>query len=317
MNERPAYDVLVVGGGPAGSTAAIYAARKGIRTALVAERMGGQVLDTAGIENFTSLVHIEGPQLGAALEQHVKEYNVDLLSGLRASSVIVPQQPGELIEVTFQNGARLTSRSVVLALGACWRDLGVPGENEYRNRGVTYCPHCDGPLFAGKPVAVIGGGNSGIEAAIDLAGIVEHVTVIEFDPNLRADEVLQNKLKSLSNVTVITHAQTAEISGDGTSVTSLSYIDRSTDEVHQIAVRGVFVQIGLVPNTAWLEGVVEVNERGEILVDSAGRTNVSGIYAAGDCTTVPFKQIIIAAGEGAKAALGAFDYLIRTPVTVS
>jgi alkyl hydroperoxide reductase subunit F len=311
MNEREPFDVLVVGGGPAGATAAVYAARKGIRTGLVAERLGGQVLDTAGIENFPSVPHTEGTEFAVALEQHVRGYEVDVIAQPAATKLVASGEPGKLIEIEFDNGAQLSSKAVIIATGARWRNLGVPGEAEYRNKGVTYCPHCDGPLFAKKPVAVIGGGNSGVEAAIDLAGICSHVTLLEFDRELRADEVLQRKLRSLPNVTVITEALTREVVGDGRKVSSLLCVERSGDVEHRIEVDGVFVQIGLLPNTDWLAGAVELTERGEIVVDDGGRTSVPGVFAAGDCTTVPYKQIVTAAGDGAKAALTAFDYLIR------
>ena len=309
MNARDTYDVLVVGGGPAGATAAVYAARKGIRTGLVAERLGGQVNDTAGIENFPSVPHTEGLEFGAALERHVREYEVDVIAQQRAAKLSTA--PDEAIVVEFENGATLRGHTVLISTGARWRNMGVPGEQEYRNKGVTYCPHCDGPLFKGKPVAVIGGGNSGVEAAIDLAGVCSHVTLLEFDAALRADEVLQRKLRSLPNVTVITEALTTEVVGNGSKVTGLTYTDRRDDSSHELALDGVFVQIGLLPNTDWLSGSVELTERGEVIVDASGRTNVSGVFAAGDCTTAPYKQIVTAAGDGAKAALSAFDHLIR------
>jgi alkyl hydroperoxide reductase subunit F len=303
------FDVLVVGGGPAGAAAAVYAARKGIRTGIASERFGGQVLDTLGIENFISIKETEGPKFALALEEHVRDYEVDIMNLQRAQALV----PGEdLIEIRLENGASLKSRSVVISTGARWRNINVPGELEYRNKGVAYCPHCDGPLFKGKRVAVIGGGNSGVEAAIDLAGIVGHVTLIEFDTKLRADAVLQRKLNSLANVTVITNGQTTEITGDNQKVNGLAYKDRASGESHQVSLDGVFVQIGLVPNTDWLRGSVELSKHGEIIVDARGQTSVPGVFAAGDATTVPFKQIIIAAGDGAKAALSAFDHLIRT-----
>ncbi|SHJ93701.1 alkyl hydroperoxide reductase subunit F [Pseudonocardia thermophila] len=316
MSGRETYDVLVVGGGPAGATAAIYAARKGIRTGLVAERLGGQVLDTAGIENYPTVLHTEGVQYGAALERHVREYEVDVIDRQKAVKLVAPVEEGEPLVVEFENGAQLRARTIVLATGARWRNLGVPGEQEYRNKGVTYCPHCDGPLFKGKPVAVVGGGNSGVEAAIDLAGITSRVTLLEFLGELRADEVLQRKLRSLPNVTVVLEAQTTEVIGDGRRVTGLRYRDRTSGEEHVLDVAGVFVQIGLVPNTDWLADTIELTDRGEVVVDAAGRTNVPGVFAAGDCTTVPYKQIVTAAGEGAKAALSAFDHLIRTTAPV-
>jgi alkyl hydroperoxide reductase subunit F len=304
------FDVLVVGGGPAG---AIYAARKGIRTGVAAERFGGQVLDTMAIENFISVPHTEGPRLAAQLEQHVKDYDVDIMNLQRAEKLIPARSEGGLHEVRLANGASLKARTIILSTGARWRQMNVPGETEYRNKGVTYCPHCDGPLFKGKRVAVIGGGNSGVEAAIDLAGIVAHVTLIEFDSDLRADAVLQRKLASLPNVKVITSALTTEVIGDGEKLTGLVYKDRNHDTAHEIALEGIFVQIGLVPNTEWLKDAIALTNRGEIEVDHRGETSQRGIFAAGDCTTVPYKQIVIAMGEGSKAALSAFDYLIRLP----
>jgi len=317
IKARNAFDVLVIGGGPAGAAAAVYAARKGIRTGVAAERFGGQVLDTMGIENFISVPYTEGPKLATALEQHVKENDVDVMNLQRAAKLIPAATPGGLVEIQLEGvngkpGASLKSRSVILATGARWRQMGVPGEDEYRNRGVAYCPHCDGPLFKGKRVAVIGGGNSGVEAAIDLAGIVSHVTLIEFDDKLRADEVLQRKLRSLPNVGVIVGAQTTEVVGDGQRVSGLVYKDRANGELHRVKLEGVFVQIGLLPNTEWLKGTVELSPRGEIVIDDRGATNVPGVFAAGDATTVPYKQIVIAMGAGSTAALSAFDHLIRT-----
>jgi alkyl hydroperoxide reductase subunit F len=307
------FDVLVVGGGPAGAAAAIYAARKGIRTGVLAERFGGQVLDTMGIENFISVSHTEGPKLAAQLEQHVRDYEVDIMN-LQTATALVPAAPGGLHEVKLASGASLKAKTVILSTGARWRQMGVPGEDQYRNKGVAYCPHCDGPLFKGKRTAVIGGGNSGVEAAIDLAGIVAHVTLIEFDPQLRADALLQDKLRSLTNVTIITSALTTEVQGDGTKVTGLIYKDRTTEALHTVELEGIFVQIGLVPNTEFLKGSVGLSPRGEIMVDARGATDVPGVFAAGDCTTVPYKQIIIAMGEGSKASLSAFDHLIRSGV---
>lgn len=309
--EKEPFDVLVVGGGPAGAAAAIYAARKGIRTGIAAERFGGQVLDTMGIENLISVTHTEGPKLAAALEVHVKEYDVDIMNLQRARKLVPAKNAGDFIGVELDNGASLKAKTVVLAPGARWRQMGVPGEDEYRNRGVAYCPHCDGPLFKGKRVAVIGGGNSGVEAAIDLAGIVSHVTLIEFDNQLRADAVLQAKLNSLANVTVIVSALTTEVLGDGEKVTGLRYKDRNNEAVHDLDLEGIFVQIGLVPNTEWLSGDIGLTPRGEIEVDARGATSVPGVFAAGDATTAPYKQIVVAMGDGATAALSAFDYLIR------
>jgi alkyl hydroperoxide reductase subunit F len=311
IDAKDAFDVLVVGGGPAGATAAIYAARTGIGTGVVAERFGGQVLDTMAIENFVSVPHTEGPKFAAALEQHVKEYDVDVMHLQRARR-LVPAGPDGLVTVELDSGASLRARSVVLATGARWRPMNVPGEQEYRNKGVTYCPHCDGPLFKGKRVAVIGGGNSGVEAAIDLAGVVDHVTLVEFDAQLRADDVLQRKLRSLPNAEVIVGALTTEVRGDGEKVTGIAYDDRATGERHTVDLDGVFVQIGLLPNTEWLEGSVELSPRGEIVVDERGRTSVAGVFAAGDCTTVPYKQIVVAMGSGSTAARTAFDHLLRT-----
>jgi alkyl hydroperoxide reductase subunit F len=316
LNEKAPYEVLVVGGGPAGASAAIYAARKGIRTGVVADRFGGQVMDTMGIENFISVKQTEGPKLAAALEEHVKEYDVDIMNQQKADNIISAEKTEDgYIHVELESGATLKSRSVILSTGARWREMNVPGEQEYRNKGVAYCPHCDGPLFKGKKVAVIGGGNSGIEAAIDLAGLVEHVTVLEFADTLRADQVLVDKANSMGNIKIIKQAQTTEVIGDGTRVTALNYIDRESGETQVIELAGIFVQIGLVPNSEFLKGSgIELSNRGEIEVSPRGETSVAGVFAAGDVTTVPFKQIIIAMGEGSKASLGAFDYLIRTPV---
>ena len=307
LNQKSVFDMLVVGGGPAGAAAAIYSARKGLNTGIVAEKFGGQVAETVGIENFISVSKTEGPKLVANLEAHVKDYDVDIMQNQRALSLA----KNGLLDVTLESGATLSSKTIILATGARWREMNVPGEQEYRNKGVAYCPHCDGPLFKGKRVAVIGGGNSGIEAAIDLANIVEHVTVLEFDSKLRADEVLQRKAKSMGNITIITQAMTTEVKGDGTRVTSLVYTDRASGESHTVTLAGIFVQIGLVPNTEWLKGVVDMTPRGEIIVDERGQTSIPGVFAAGDVTNIPFKQIIIAMGSGATASLGAFDYLIR------
>ena len=314
IKAKDAFDVLVVGGGPAGSAAAIYAARKGIRTGVAAERFGGQVLDTMSIENFISVSATDGPKMGMALEQHVKEYDVDIMNLQRAEKLVPASEPGGLIEIELANGATLKSKTVILSTGARWRQMSVPGEEQYRNKGVAYCPHCDGPLFKGKRVAVIGGGNSGVEAAIDLAGIVSHVTLIEFDSKLRADEVLQRKLRSLPNVDIIVSAQSTEVLGDGQKVIGLVYKDRVNGEVHTVELEGIFVQIGLLPNTEWLKGTLELSPRGEIVIDERGQTSLPGVFAAGDATTVPYKQIVIAMGAGSTAALSAFDYLIRSSV---
>jgi alkyl hydroperoxide reductase subunit F len=310
LSKKDVFDVLIVGGGPAGAAAAIYSARKGIKTGVLSDRFGGQVLDTLAIENFVSMKETDGPRFAIALEEHVKHYDVDIMNTQRAAKLV----PGKLVEVRTESGATLRSKTVILATGARWREIKVPGEKEYRNHGVAYCPHCDGPLFKGKRVAVIGGGNSGVEAAIDLAGIVKHVTLIEFGTELRADAVLQRKLHSLPNVKVITSGQTTEIHGDGKIVNGISYIERVSGQAHRLDLEGVFVQIGLVPNSEWLKGALELSRYGEIEVDARGQTSVPGVFAAGDVTTVPFKQIVIAVGEGAKAALSAFDHLVRAPI---
>jgi NADH-dependent peroxiredoxin subunit F len=310
LSAKAPFDMLIVGGGPAGAAAAVYAARKGLRTGIAAERFGGQVLDTMAIENFVSVPETEGPKMVAALEQHVRRYDVDIMNLQRAEALRT--RDDGLFEVALANGATLSATSIIVATGARWRQMNVPGEAQYRNKGVAYCPHCDGPLFKGKKVAVIGGGNSGVEAAIDLAGIVAHVTLIEFDGRLRADDVLQRKLRSLPNVDIVVSAQTTEVLGDGRKVTGLTYQDRATHDRHTLAVDGVFVQIGLLPNTEWLKGTLALTPRGEIVIDERGQTSMPGVFAAGDATTVPYKQIVIAMGDGAKAALGAFDHLIRS-----
>ncbi|SEQ53289.1 alkyl hydroperoxide reductase subunit F [Sphingobium sp. YR768] len=309
------FEVLVIGGGPAGAASAIYAARKGIRTGVAAERFGGQVLDTMDIENFISVSRTEGPKLASALEAHVKDYDVEIMNLQKAAKLIPSKVEGGYHEVVLENGASLKGRTIILSTGARWRQMGVPGEDEYRNKGVAYCPHCDGPLFKGKRVAVIGGGNSGVEAAIDLAGIVAHVTLIEYDSQLRADAVLQRKLASLPNVKVITSALTTKVDGNGERVTGLSYKDRNHGTEHDVELEGIFVQIGLVPNTEWLQDAIALSPRGEIEIDARGETSQPGIFAAGDCTTVPYKQIVIAMGAGSTAALSAFDYLIRLPAS--
>jgi alkyl hydroperoxide reductase subunit F len=315
LSAKAPYDVLIVGGGPAGAAAGVYAARKGIRTGIAAERFGGQTNDTLAIENYISVLETDGPKFAAALEAQTRAYDVDIMNLQRADALVPAAQAGGLIEVKLANGGVLQAKTVILSTGARWRNVNVPGEQEYRNKGVAYCPHCDGPLFKGKRTAVIGGGNSGVEAAIDLAGIVAHVDLVEFADQLKADAVLVNKLKSLPNVSIHTNAQTTEITGADGKVNGLTYKDRATGQAHQLPLEGVFVQIGLVPNTEWLRGTVELSKHGEIIVDAKGATNVPGVFAAGDCTTVPFKQIVIAAGDGAKAALGAFDHLMRSAVT--
>ncbi|MDN7228509.1 alkyl hydroperoxide reductase subunit F [Planococcus sp. N064] len=309
--DKDPYDVLVVGGGPAGASAAIYAARKGIRTGIVAERFGGQVLDTMSIENFISVRQTDGPKFAASLEEHVKEYNIDVMNLQRAKRL----EKKEFIELELENGAVVKGKTVILSTGARWRNIGVPGEAEFKNKGVAYCPHCDGPLFAGKDVAVVGGGNSGVEAAIDLANIVNHVTVLEYNAELKADSVLQDRLKSLPNVTILTNARTQEITGTD-KVNGISYIDLQTGEEKHVKLSGVFVQIGLVPNTDWLGDTVDRNKFGEIIIDQRGATNIPGVFAAGDCTNSPYKQIIISMGSGATASLSAFDHLIRSEVPV-
>ena len=313
LNAKDPFDVLIVGGGPAGAAAAVYAARKGIRVGVAAERFGGQTNDTMAIENYISVLETDGPKFAAALEAQVRHYEVDIMNLQRADKIIPAEEPGGLVTVQMANGGELKARSVILSTGARWRNVNVPGEQEYKNKGVAYCPHCDGPLFKGKRTAVIGGGNSGVEAAIDLAGIVAHVTLVEFADQLKADAVLVSKLKSLPNVSIHVNAQTTEITGADGKVNGLKYKDRATNQEHLVPLEGVFVQIGLVPNTEFLIGTVELSRFGEIVVDAKGHTNVPGVFAAGDCTTVPYKQIVIAAGEGAKAALSAFDHLIRQP----
>ena len=314
LDKKSAFDMLVVGGGPAGAAAAIYSARKGLSTGVVADKFGGQIAETVAIENFISVKATEGPKLVANLESHVREYDVDVMDNQRGVKLTPNQGANGFHELELENGAKLQSQTLLLATGARWREMNVPGEQEYRGKGVAYCPHCDGPLFKGKRVAVIGGGNSGIEAAIDLANIVEHVTVLEFDSKLRADDVLQRKAASMGNIKIITQAQTTEVLGDGSRVNGLNYTDRATGEQHRVVLAGIFVQIGLIPNTEWLKGVVDLTPRGEIIVDERGQTSIPGVFAAGDVTNSPYKQIIIAMGSGATASLGAFDYLIRNSV---
>lgn len=311
LNQKDPFEVLIVGGGPAGASAAIYAARKGLRTGIVADRFGGQVVETVGIENFISVSHTDGAKLVANLENHVHDYDVDVMNSQKAISLEKNHAQNGLFKLTLENGAVLESKSVLISTGARWREMHVPGEQEYRGKGVAYCPHCDGPLFKGKRVAVIGGGNSGIEAAIDLANIVEHVTVLEFGASLRADEVLQRKAHSMANITIITEALTTEVLGNGNNVTGLNYTDRQTNESHHIELAGIFVQIGLMPNSEWLKETLALNNRGEIIIDNHGETSLKGVFAAGDVTDCAYKQIIIAMGAGATASLGAFDYLIR------
>ena len=308
INDKEPFDVLVIGGGPAGASAAVYSARKGIRTGVVAERFGGQVMDTMAIENFISVQATEGPKLVSALEEHVKSYDVDIMNLQRAKAL---NRVDGMVEVELESGAILSSKSVIVSTGARWREMNIPGEQQYRGHGVAYCPHCDGPLFKGKDVAVVGGGNSGVEATIDLAGIVNHVTLLEYNDSLRADGVLQDKLRSMPNVTIITQAQSTEVLGDSQKVIGLEYKDRAKNEMKTLDLAAVFVQIGLLPNTDWLKGTIDLSPYGEIEIDPRGQTSMQGVFAAGDVTTVPYKQIIIAMGEGAKSALGAFDHLIR------
>jgi alkyl hydroperoxide reductase subunit F len=304
-----AYDMLIVGAGPAGAAAAVYAARKGLRVGVLAERFGGQTLDTLGIENFISVAHTEGPLFARALENHVREHaNVEVITGQRARQL----EAGALHRVQLDSGAELKARSLILATGARWRELGVPGEAEYRNKGVAYCPHCDGPLFKGQRVAVVGGGNSGVEAAIDLAGIVREVTLLEFAPQLKADEGTGAQAREPAQC-----ARAEERADPGSHRLRRQGRRPALPRPRQrrvasaLPLEGVFVQIGLVPNTDWLKGTLSLSRYGEIEVDAKGATSQAGVFAAGDCTTVPFKQIIIAAGDGAKAALGAFDALMR------
>lgn len=312
LSEKEPFEVLVIGGGPAGVAASIYTARKGIRVGLIADRIGGQVLDTMAIENLVGTTYTEGPKLGAQLDEHMAQYDIDVMKPFTVEKIDKATAAGELHTVTTNTGGVLKAKQLILATGARWRRMGVPGEEEYRNKGVTFCPHCDGPLFKGKSVAVIGGGNSGVEAAIDLAGVVGHVTVLEFMDTMRADQVLQDKLHSLPNVDVVMSARTTEVVGDGKNVKSLSYEDRTTGEMKSVDVEGVFVQIGLLPNTEFLDGVVELTDRKEIVIDARGTTSEPTIFAAGDVTTVPYKQIVVAEGSGATAALGAFDATMRS-----
>lgn len=307
FNDKAPYDVLIVGGGPASGSAAVYTARKGLRTGIVADRIGGQVNDTATIENFVTVKETDGPKFSSALEDHIKQYDVDVMTGIRASDI---EKTDDGIVVTLDNGAQLTSKTVIISTGARWRKLEVPGEEALINKGIAFCPHCDGPLFENKNVAVIGGGNSGVEAAIDLAGIVEHVTLLERNANLKADNVLQERLNSLPNVTVIKNAQTTEVLGDD-AVTGIKYQDKAQGEEHTLDLEGIFVQIGLLPNTEWLNNYVELNDAKEIKVDRTNATSIPGIFAAGDVTDDRNKQIIISMGAGANAALNAFDYIIR------
>lgn len=311
LSEEKPFDVLVVGGGPAGCAASIYSARKGLRTAIVAERFGGQVMDTAEIENFISVIDLDGPTLGKQLEEHVRKYDINIIQSQTAKSFSPAAKRGDLHTVELSNGAKLKAKAVIAATGAHWRKLGVPGEDTYLTKGVAYCPHCDGPFFKGKPIAVAGGGNSGVEAAIDLAGICSHVTLLQRRSELTADEILQEKLKSLSNVTILCDAEPAEILGDGTNMTGLKYKDKKSGKEVQLDVDAIFIQVGLLPNSDWVGKEVKRTDWGEIVIDEKCHTSVHGFFGAGDVTTVPYKQIMIAIGEGSKASLSAFDYLIR------
>ena len=307
INSEQVYDMLVIGGGPAGASAAIYGARKGIKVALIAERFGGQILDTVGIDNIAGTLHTEGVLLAQNMEAHCREYNVEIIK----KEKVVSFKRADLVEVTLESGATLKSKTLIIATGAKWRNTGAPGEIELQNKGVAYCPHCDGPLFKGKDVAVVGGGNSGIEAAIDLAGICSHVTVLEFMPELKADQVLQDKLYSLKNVDVYKNVATTSINGKD-KVESISFKNRENGEEKTVVLQGIFVQIGLAPNTTFVGTTLDRNRGGEIVIDNRGATNMEGVYAAGDCATTPYKQIVVAMGSGATAALSAFDYLVRT-----
>ena len=306
-----------MGGGPAASAAAIYTARKGLRTAMIMDHRGGQVVETESIENHISQTHTTGAQLAADLTKHISQYDIDVFTPDWADSLDLAKESCGLHTIHARSGGSLKARAVIIATGATWRTLGVPGEDEYRNRGVSFCPHCDGPLFKDKNVVVVGGGNSGVEAAIDLAGIAKHVTVVEFMDTLKADQVLLNTLHNLPNTEIITSAAVSKVEGNGNKVTAVKYIDRnsvnnSESKEHVIEADGVFVQIGLAPNTRWLENQIPLNNRGEIITNRAGCTDVPGIFAAGDCSDEPYKQIVTAYGTGANAALSAFDYLIRS-----
>lgn len=304
------YEVLVIGGGPAAVAAAIYTVRKGVRTGLVAESRGGQILETDVIENYVSRVQTTGKELAKDFYQHLGHYPVDIYIP-QVAQRLVPSGGDKLHRIITNRGLELAAKTVIIATGSGWRTLGVPGEDEYRNRGVSFCPHCDGPLFAGKRLAVVGGGNSGVEAALDLAQVAAHVTIVEFLDTMKADRVLLDALRNRNNVDVITGAEVSEVIGNGKKVTGLAYKECCSGRIKNLEVGGVFIQIGMRPSTQWLEGVMELNQWGQIVTDNRGATNVPGIYAAGDCTDHPYKQIVIAQGSGAGAALGAFEYLIR------
>ncbi|WP_026374613.1 alkyl hydroperoxide reductase subunit F [Aestuariibacter salexigens] len=303
----PEQDVTVIGGGPAGVAAAIYAARKGLKVTIVADRFGGQVKDTMDIENLISVPKTTGTELTGALHTHLADYDVTIKEHMRVEQI----KKGDVKTLVLSSGEEITSKTVIIATGAKWRELGVPGEKENVGNGVAYCPHCDGPFYKGKDVAVIGGGNSGVEAALDLAGIVKSVTVMEFMPELKADKVLVDKLYQRENVSVLTNVATQQITASNGKVDGIEYQDRETSDTQRVDLQGVFVQIGLLPNSQGLDGVVELTKYGEVVINEKGETSEPGIFACGDVTTVPYKQIVIAMGEGAKASLAAFDYLIK------
>ncbi len=303
----PLQDVTVIGGGPAGIATAIYSARKGLKVTLIADRIGGQVKDTMGIENLISVPSTTGPKLTDDLRTHANEYDITIKEHLHVEKI----ESDKVKTITLSSGEKIESKTVVIATGAKWRELGVPGEREYIGQGVAYCPHCDGPFFKGKDVAVVGGGNSGIEAALDLAGIVKSVTVLEFLPELKADQILVDQAANRENITILKNVATQAIKASNGSVTAIEYQDRETEEVNSVALSGVFIQIGLIPNSDFVKGVVEQSQYGEIIVNEKCETSTPGIFACGDVTTVPYKQIVIAMGEGSKASLAAFDYLIK------
>lgn len=315
MNAKNPYDVILVGGGPAASAAAIYTARKGLKTAMIMDHRGGQVVETESIENHISQTHTTGAKLANDLTNHIAQYDIDVFTPDWATSLDIAEESYGLHTINTKSGGNLKAKAVIIATGATWRTLGIPGEDEYRNKGVSFCPHCDGPLFKNKNVVVVGGGNSGVEAAIDLAGVANHVTLIEYMNTLKADQILVNALNNLSNTTVITGAALSSIEGDGRKVIAVRYKDRNASNGENsekiLHTDGVFVQIGLMPNTKWISNKLSLNNRSEIVTDRKGCTSVHGIFAAGDCTDEPYKQIVTAYGSGANAALSAFDYLIR------
>lgn len=307
--EAKEFDLLVIGGGPAGAASAIYSARKGIKVGVIAQRVGGQVKETTGIENVISVIHTTGEKLANDLKLHMQDYDMQIFDSRTVESVEL-KEPVKTVRV--KGGEIFKAPQVVIATGARWRRMNVPGEEEYIGHGIGFCVHCDGPFFKGKDVAVIGGGNSGIEAAIDLAQVCNHVDVFEFLDTLKADTVLQEKAKSLPNVTIHLSQQVVKVTGDGKTLNGLDVKDRVTGEVKHYSENGVFVQIGLQPNSDVFIPQLKANGRGEIEVDAFCRTDIPGVYAAGDVSSVPYKQIIVAMGEGAKAALSAFDDRIRT-----